>query len=216
MKSLLTLRAVLLWGVSSCSQFCNQGRSNLAAIAGTAHWQAGKIERHNQTIKEMTVATIRQTSPIGREDMRKLAREVAWAKNSLVREHGWAPIALWKGTLGVGELHLQGNPTAYHPAVGDAGSDVAMRMRFRYHAKLEFVKSQARQMLLRTAHNRTRKLPVPKIGPIGQMVFFWRAGNQKKGGGQSKWLGPGYVVGIQDGNAGLRLEVDASWSRVSI
>ena len=39
--------------------------------------------------------------------------------------------------------------------VGDAGSDVAMRMRFRYHAKLEFVKSQARQMLLRTAHNRT-------------------------------------------------------------
>ena len=38
---------------------------------------AGKIERHNQTIKEMTVATIRQTSPIGREDMRKLAREVA-------------------------------------------------------------------------------------------------------------------------------------------
>eukprot|EP00439_Symbiodinium_sp_Y106_P070010 s4670_g12.t1 len=37
-----------------------------------------------------------------------------------------------------------GNPTAYHPAVGDAGSDVAMRMR--------------------TARNRTRKLPVPKIG----------------------------------------------------
>ena len=158
------------------------------------------MERHNQTIKEMMFATIRQTSPVGREDMRKLAREVAWAKNSLGREHGWAPIALVFGREPrvYGELHHQGNPTAYHPAVGDAGSDVAMRMRFRYHAKLEFLKSQARQMLLRTAHNRTRKLPIPKIG---QMVFFWRAGNQKKGESQSKWLGPGYVVGIQDGNA---------------
>ena len=66
-----------------------QSGTNLAAIAATAHWQAGKIERHNQTIKEMMFATIRQTSPAGREDMRKLAREVAWAKNSLVREHGW-------------------------------------------------------------------------------------------------------------------------------
>ena len=53
-------------------------------------------------------------------------------------------------------------------------------------------------MLLRTAHNRTRKLPVPKIG---QLVFFWREGNAKKGESQRKWLGPGYVVGLRDGNA---------------
>ena len=33
------------------------------------------------------------------------------------------------------------------------------------------------------------------------MVFFWRAGNQEKGESQTKWLAPGYVVGIQDGNA---------------
>ncbi|CAE7350390.1 NLRC3, partial [Symbiodinium necroappetens] len=169
-------------------------------FVGTAHFQAGKIERHNQTIKDMMFATIRQTSPIGREDMRKLSREVAWAKNCLVREHGWAPVALVFGREPrvFGELYHEGNPSAYHPSVGEPGSDVAVRMRYRYHAKMEFVRSQARQMLLKTAHNRARKLPVPKIG---QLVFFWRAGNQKKGESQSKWLGPAYVVGLQDRNA---------------
>ena len=177
-----------------------QAGSSLSSIAGTAHFQAGKIERHKQTIKDMMFATIRQTSPIGREDMRKLSREVAWAKNCLVREHGWAPVALVFGREPrvFGELYHEGNPSAYHPSVGKPASDVAVRMRYRCHAKMEFVRSQARQMLLRTAHNRTRKLPVPKIG---QLVFFWRAGNQKKGESQSKWLGPAYVVGLQDRNA---------------
>ncbi|OLP76028.1 T-complex protein 1 subunit eta, partial [Symbiodinium microadriaticum] len=172
----------------------------LSSIAGTAHWQAGKVERHNQTIKDMLHKTIRHTQVKGREDMRKMGREVAWAKNSLVREHGWSPVALVFGREPrvFGELHSGGNPASYHPSVGDPGSDVAVRMRFRYHAKLEFVKSQARQMLLRTAHNRTRRLPIPRIG---QLVFFWRAENSKKRASQSKWVGPGYVVGIQDRNA---------------
>ena len=135
-------------------------------------------------------ATIRQTSPIGREDMRKLSSEVAWAKNCAL-VFGREPRVL-------GELYHEGNPSAFHPSVGEPGGDVAVRVRYRYHAKMEFVRSQARQMLLKTAHNRTRKLPVPKIG---QLVFFRRAGNQKKGESQSKWLGPTYVVGLQDRNA---------------
>ena len=177
----------------------NAGTS-LSAIGGTAHWQQGKIERHNQTIKEMMSKTIRHTQPKGREDMRRLAREVAWAKNSLVREHGWSPVALVFGREPrvFGELHQGGNPASFHPSVGDQGSDVAVRMRYRYHAKMEFIKSQARQMLLRTAHIRTRRLPIPKIG---QLVFFWRAENSKKRDSQSKWVGPGYIVGIQDRNA---------------
>ena len=174
--------------------------TSLSAIGGTAHWQQGKIERHNQTIKDMLHKTIRHTQPKGREEMRKLAREVAWAKNSLVREHGWSPVSLVFGREPrvYGELHQGGNPVSYHPSVGDPDSDVASRMRFRYHAKMEFIKSQARQMILRTAHNRTRRLPIPKVG---QLVFFWRAENHKKRDSQSKWVGPGYVVGIQDRNA---------------
>ena len=52
-------------GFAGCSfwQQVTQAGTNLAATAGTAHWQAGKIERHSQTIKEMLFATIRQSSP---------------------------------------------------------------------------------------------------------------------------------------------------------
>ena len=133
-----------------CWQRVTQAGTNLVAIAGMAHWQAGKIERHNQTIKEMLFATIRQTSQIGREDMRKPSWEVAWSKNSMVREHGRAPIALVFGREPrvYHDMHCQsmsryncpGNPTSYHPSVGDAGSDAAFCMRFRYHAKLELVR----------------------------------------------------------------------------
>ena len=91
-------------------------------------------------------------------------------------------------------MHCQGNPTAYHPSVGDAGGDAAIRTRFRYHAKLEFVRSQARQMLLRSARNRTRKLPVPKIGQFSEGPV-----TPKKR--ESQWLGPRHIAGLQDGNA---------------
>ena len=169
----------------------------LVSIAGTAHWQAGKIERHNQTIKDMLRTVVRQTNPKGREHMRSVAREVAWSKNTLAREHGWAPVALvfGKEPRVFGEMHQEGAPHAFHPQVGDSGSEVARRMQYRYHAKIEYIKSQARQMLARTAHNRVRKITTPRIG---QMVFFWRGERKKE---PSRWVGPGYVVGLQGSNA---------------
>ncbi|CAE7707379.1 RE1 [Symbiodinium sp. CCMP2592] len=178
----------------------SQAGTCLTAIAGTAHWQAGKVERHNQIVKDMIFNVVRQTNAFGREEMRRLTREVSWAKNSLTREHGWAPVALVFGREPrvFGELHQDGNPAGYHPSVGETGSDVAVRMRYRYHAKMEFIRSQARQMLLKTAHNRTRKIPIPKVG---QLVFFWREARGKRGDNHSSWHGPGYVVGIQDRNA---------------
>ena len=181
------------------NRVCSSGAS-ISSIAGTAHWQAGKVERHNQTVKDMMHSVIRHGHVKGREDMRRMSREVTWAKNSLVREHGWSPVALVFGREPrvFGEMHHQGNPAAFHPSVGDQDSELAKRMRYRYHAKMEYVKSQARQMLLKTAHHRTRRIPIPKIG---QLVFFWRAENHKKRDNQSKWIGPGYIVGLQGGNA---------------
>eukprot|EP00439_Symbiodinium_sp_Y106_P019445 s3274_g2.t1 len=129
--------------------------------------------------------------------MRTVGREVAWAKNSLVREHGWSPVALvfGKEPRVYGELHGEGEPIAYHPRVGDPGSEVARRMQYRYHAKLEYIRAQARHMLARTAHNRVRKITQPRIG---QLVFFWRGERKRE---PSRWVGPGYVVGIQGTNA---------------
>ena len=59
-----------------------QAGTVLSAIAGTAHWQAGKVERHNQIAKDMMYRSIRQLQVKGRDSMRTLSREVCGAKNS--------------------------------------------------------------------------------------------------------------------------------------
>ena len=178
----------------------SQAGTSLSAIAGTAHWQAGKVERHNSIIKDMLRKTVQCTQPKGMEAMRVLSREVTFAKNSLVREHGWSPVALvfGKEPRVFGELNSEGNPSTYHPEVGNPDSDVAVRMRYRYHAKLEFVRRQARHMLMKTAHQRTRKITNPMVG---QMVFFWRGESTRRRENQSRWVGPGFVVGLQGSNA---------------
>ena len=73
---------------------------------------------------------------------------------------------------------------------------LADRMRFRYHAKMEYIKAQAKHMLMKTAHQRTRKLQETKVG---QLVFFYRDTQKKKDRG-SCWVGPGYIVGHQGTN----------------
>ena len=97
-----------------------------------------------------------------------------------------------------GEMCNEGNPATYHPEIGNPDSDVAVRMRYWYHAKMEFVRSQARHMLMKTAHQRTRKITNPMIG---QMVFFWRGESTRRRQNQSRWVGPAFVVGLQGSNA---------------
>ena len=170
------------------------------AIAGTAHWQAGKVERHNQIIKDVLSNVMRHGQASGLESVKEASLEACFAKNSLVREHGWSPSALVFGREPrmFGELREQGNEASYHPDVGTRDSDVAKRMRYRYHAKMEYIKSQAKHMLARSVHNRMRKMPNPQIG---QQVFFWRDTPRKDKVKSSKWQGPGYIVGLQGSNA---------------
>ena len=173
----------------------------MLSIAGTAHWQAGKVERHNQIAKDMIQKVINHTQAKGEQAMKEMAVEVSHAKNSLVREHGWSPntLVFGKEPRVFGELMQQGNPSLYHPDVGNPESQVARRMRYRYHAKLEYIKAQAKHMLGKAVHARTRKIPQPQIG---QRVFFWRDDvpkkNRQKG---TKWQGPGCIVGLQGTNA---------------
>ena len=42
-----------------------------------------------------------------------------------------------------GELHHNGKPGSSHPSVGEMGSNVAIRMRYRYHANLEYSTSNS-------------------------------------------------------------------------
>jgi hypothetical protein len=184
-------------GIDFWHEVGKQG-SVLLSIAGTAHWQAGKVERHNQIIKDMIRNVANQVQAKGKEAMEGIGFESCWAKNSLVREHGWSPVCLVFGRepRAAGELVEAGNPVGYHLDVGERSSDIASRMRFRYHAKMEYVKAQAKQMLMKTVHQRTRKLQETHVG---QLVFFYRDTQKKKDRGTC-WVGPGYIVGHQGTN----------------
>ena len=133
--------------------------------------------------------------------MVKVGREAAQAKNELVREHGWSPNILVFGRepRAFGEVHSQGNPVAYHPNVGTKGTNISNRVKYRFHARLAFLRSQVKDMLGRTLEQRTRKLSQPEQG---QLVFFWReARHRRKQNPVSNWVGPGFVVGVQGTNA---------------
>lgn len=169
-------------------------------IAGTAHWQAGKVERHGQTLKRMMENVIRHTNVHGKEDMIKMAQEACQAKNELVREHGWSPNMLVFGREPRvhGEIHIEGNPVVYHPDVGLRGSDVGKHIRFRYHARMSYIRHQAKKMILQSVEQRTRTGGPPEQG---KMVFFWReTKTRRKQEPASNWVGPGFVVGVQGNN----------------
>lgn len=174
-----------------------EGCVPVVPIAGTAHWQAGKIERHGQTIKRMMENVVRRAKVQGKDDMGKMALETAQAKNELVREHGWSPNMLVFGREPRvhGEIHVEGNPVVFHPDVGKTGSDVGKHIRYRYHARMSYIRHQAKRMVLQTVEQRTRRGTPPEQG---QMVFFWREVKiRRKQEPASNWVGPGFVVGIQ-------------------
>ena len=119
----------------------------------------------------------------------------------MTREHGWSPNILVFGRepRAYGEFHREGNPHYYHPNVGTPGTDVAKHVKYRYRARIAFMKHQVKQMLNRSLEQRTRSFFQPEQG---QMVFLWRhAKFRRKQHPASNWIGPGFVVGVQGTNA---------------
>ncbi|CAE7266163.1 HERC4 [Symbiodinium natans] len=78
---------------------------------------------------------------------------------------------------------------------GDGDTEIAQRIRCRYHARIEFIKAQSKDMLDKTLQNRTRKA---LLVDVGDTVFFWREAKTKKSARKfSCWNGPACVVGKQ-------------------
>jgi hypothetical protein len=174
--------------------------SLVTSIAGQAHWQNGKSERHGSIVKEMVRKTVVQSGAVGEDEMKEVGKECVVAKNSLVREHGFSPeqLVFGKEIHKEGELWANGEPVAYHFEVGERGSRLARLVKFRYEARCAFVKAQSQDMLNRTVANRTRPWKEPRIG---QTVFFYRENRKVMVSG---WIGPALVVGLQ-GNSNVWL-----------
>ena len=185
------------FGGKTFAQLMGEAGALVVPIAGQAHWQHGKIERHGAILKDMLIKVCNERDVTDKEAMAWACTEVTNAKNALIREHGFSPSQLVFGRdpRCFGELEENGEVCAFHPQIGDKNSVVARRMRFRHVARLAFIQSQASQMLNRTARNKTCKWEEPQIG---DRCFFFRQ-VRKKGqpGVFSVWQGPGLVVGIQ-------------------
>ena len=170
---------------------------HVVPIAGQAHWQHGKIERHGAILKDMFGRVVKETGAVGEEQMTWLGAECVQAKNMLIREHGFSPAQLVFGRepKAYGELVENGEPCAMHYSVSDRHTQVAKRMKYRHHAKLAYVESQAKELLNRTARNKTRSWKEPQIG---DKCFFFREIRRKGITGRvGMWLGPALVVGLQ-------------------
>ena len=166
-------------------------------IAGQAHWQHGKIERHGSTLKDMIAKVVTQGGAKGPDEMAWVAAEASSAKNTLVREHGFSPSQLVFGREPklYGELFENGEPCAMHFEVGERGTQVARFMRYRQQSRQAYIQIQANNMLQRTVRNRTRPWKDPQIG---DRCFFYREARKKGVTGVVKgWHGPALVVGAQ-------------------
>ena len=165
-------------------------------IAGQAHWQHGKIERHGAVLKDMIGRVVNETQAKGEEEMNWVAVEAAAAKNMLSREHGFSPSQLLFGRepKSFGEVVANGEPCAMHFRVSDPQSQVAKRMKYRYQARKAYLHFQASHLMNQTARNKTRPWSEPQIG---DKCFFFRETKEKRVKGKSgKWIGPALVVGL--------------------
>jgi hypothetical protein len=170
---------------------------HVVPIASQAHWQHGKVERHGSVVKDMIMRVFQEVDPKTPEHVQWVADEVTGAKNMLVREHGFSPgqLLFGKEPRCFGEIEANGEPISFHFSVGDRNSKVAMRMKMRHEARMAYVKSQAQNMLQRTARNRTRQWKNPQVG---DKCFFYHEFRKKGVSGKVKgWCGPALVVGLQ-------------------
>ena len=73
-------------------------RINPAALESPE--QIGRVERRNQTLKQMLIKVIKETNAIGQQEMDMALTECINAINELSRHGGFAPVQL----MGTGEV----------------------------------------------------------------------------------------------------------------
>lgn len=77
------------FGSKRFAEAVGEGGTHVAPIAGQAHWQHGKVERHG--IKDTLAKVLTQADAHGVEAVGWAANEVTHCKTALIREHGFSP-----------------------------------------------------------------------------------------------------------------------------
>ena len=168
---------------------------DLRTSAGQAHWQSGFTERHGQWWKEIFKHVTEEHSATA-DEMDLVAAAACFAKNSLRRRAGWAPvhIVFGKGPRDEDDL-IDREVDSRRTIVQNTDDAYHRRESIRVAAKIAFLKIRTKDKIRRGSLQRTRVSPEDL--PKGSMVLFWRKDkNHKKGA----WRGPGVVIGRQQTN----------------
>eukprot|EP00435_Cladocopium_sp_Y103_P033655 s328_g8.t1 len=180
-----------------CSeQFTNlmQGMDTaLRVIAGYAHWQLGKTERHGDIIQHM-LDRFDQDHAIENEDQFKQGlRHVCNAKNALSRTKGYTPEILVLGkSRALPGSNCEDTPSASQylaDAASPEGVQFQRQLQLRESARKAFIEADHSERLRKAFLRRQR----PHRGHFagGTFVMFWRPG---KGENPGQWTGPARVI----------------------
>eukprot|EP00435_Cladocopium_sp_Y103_P021510 s2448_g5.t1 len=200
MKQLLTDSA----GEFCSEEFCTylQGLDiRGSTIAGEAHWQLGRCERHGCILQTM-LDKYQQSQPISNEDEFDIAlQSCCTAKNSLSRYRGYSPEILVLGksrhvpasnmsdtcdsAQTLADQAFSDNPETWTPEV----KWFMQNLQVREAARSAFVKADHDMKLRRSLLRRQR--PSREQFTNGQWVMYWRDG---KGALPGSWRGPARII----------------------
>ena len=164
--------------------------------AAFAPWQNGACERYGGIWKEAFSKAFDESQPRNKNEVNELIDQVNVARNTLARRHGFTPYQHIFGN----DLRLPGliteNEGMQHMLEGRGavhqGDEFHERHRMRMAARKAMVQLDEDDKVRRALDHRMR--PKKNQFEIGQLVYFWRRDNQKRG----VWKGPARVIGFYD------------------
>jgi hypothetical protein len=153
-------------------------------IPADAHWQAGRVERQQQTWKHMARRVITALQLVGASEMDQLTVEVNHAKNSMVRQAGYSPhqwtfgkeIELPEGILARPDAH------GAHQGLSEEG-EFGRRALMRLEARKGFLDYDLAVALKRATLRQSR----PYRGnyePGEKVLYFRKQFRTKRGRGR--------------------------------
>ena len=174
------------------ADLCEANGFQLNMIAGEAHWQLGRVERHGGWFAQMPDRVVQDVGVSSQSEFKDSVVHTQCAKNSLINVHGVSPYQLVFGR----NPQLPSDLLQIDPDV--AASEAIVN--YDGHARSNQIRQSARQSVLACQDSaalraalRARPRPV-KPFCSGDWVYCWRS---------QKWIGGKLIKGDQWCGAGM-------------
>jgi len=182
-------------------QLVAQGGVQLRFVPPDAHYQLGKCERHDQTVKWMMQRLVNQFAALSQEEMDLIAVMSTQAKNALVRRCGASPNQWVFGRQPKIPAALLSEPEAVEPKQLLDNSGALQQIEAVRHEAIKCFSDYEFDQSLRKAMLRKGR---PFRGPleIGQKIAYYRHRTQMDGEGSVEGYRQGMIIGLDPGPTG--------------